>query len=605
MANFPKGFVPDAPESFPDGFVPDAQPDSPELDAIGPRSFLHPDKFKPSPQHRKFAANTGPIEPLLSGLEAEARHHDNTLDSDLEHVAAPVNSLVDRATFGGYGAALHGATRLNEATGTTGPTLASRTLEGIDRYRQEAPTLSRYTDAPAYFAAPAKAIAGGVERLLPQVANPLARAARATLASGGTGALMGGTEAAFNGEGLGEGAADAARAGAAGLLTGAAVAAPLSLSSLAARAVIGSRGGQARQFLEGKGVEVGPGTPGRGGPMDTMETRGTSDADIGRQAEVSARKGIDMLNEEQRGVQGALGRRIGSIAESPEGAQLRDVSSLVANAEAALHEFGTNPQAKSAIEDFLATTRAKQGQHFNPDVDSYFLTESDLNAARRDLDTAARTGLSNAAQFHPLREAANEARSMVNEGPFKEANADFSLEARRYQKSRRLLGLAERNQKPEEPDAAVNKVKNLITRRGQNTVTSGGQEDRLRRFENRHPDIAEEFARPEILRKRADISLHLLPQRHGGLIDRTGSAIGGAAALEALAHAASAGHVDPSKVAAAALLGLGTQNINAINARFLYGPAQEALRLERPLFEDVPLGGAALIGAARNSMEKR
>jgi len=186
---------------------------------------------------------------------------------------------------------------------------------------------------------------------------------------------------------------------------------------------------------------------------------------------------------------------------------------------------------------------------------------------------------------------------MVDEGPYAEANADYARESRGYQKDRRLLGIAERNKAPEEPESAVNKVKHLITRRGQNTVTAGGQQDRLQRFENRHPDIGEEFIKPELLRKRADLAFHLLPQKHGGLIDRTGSTIGGAAVAEALMHAANSGHVDLSKVAATFGLGLTLQNMPAIQARLLYGPALAAQAAEPVLLNELPL-----LAAARNSL---
>lgn len=567
----------------------------------GPESFLHPDKFKPSPQHRKFS-NTGPIEQVRQDLDPR-QVPEPSIENDIGAAAAPLNSIADRATFGGYGAALRGAQKLNELTGETGPTLASRTLEGIENYRGQHPTLSQYTDLPAYFAAPARAVAGGVERLLPQVDNLAARAARATLASGGTGAVMGGTEAALRGEGLGEGVPDALRSGAAGLITGAAVAAPLSLSSLAARAVLGSKGGQARQFLEGKGVAVGPGTPGRGGPMDTMVTRGASDADIGHQAEVSAMKGLGMLNEEKKGVLGALGSRYGNIANTPEAAQLQDVSGIVANMKSAAEELDTSPMARAALNDLISSVHAKQGQGFNPDVDSYMLSETDVNKLRRSLDRYAKTGQSTDASLSPLKAAANETRGMVDEGPYAQANADYSKEAKHYQQSRKLLGINERPKTPEETKSAVNTVRHQIERPGQNTITAGGQTDKMRQFAERHPDIADEFARPEILRRRADISFHVLPQKHGGLIDRGGSMLGGAATLEALSHAIGHGHFDLKTAAAMAALGLTGQNMNAINARLLYGPAQEALHLERPLFEDVPLGGAALTAAARNSQQ--
>jgi hypothetical protein len=577
--------------------VPEASEWSIVEDDEGPPIWLDKDKFRAAKEREanKYKSSGG-----LSALPEDLRA---MMPQDMDPgtaVSAPLLSMADRASFGLLRSGLRGATRINEATGTTGPTLASRSLKAIEDYRHQAPTVSQYTDIPAYFTAPARALAGGIERALPHVATLPGRVAKATVAAGGTNAVMSGAEAANRGATISEVGEEALHGGGTGMVLGAGLATPLSLAGMAARAILGSRGGQARRFLESKGAEVGPGTPGRGPVIDTMATRGTSDADIGLQAEVSAKRGLDMLNEEKRGALGAVGRKIGRVAKSPEAARLNDASGIVADMEAALDDIDISPQSEQSLRSAIEKVRKAQGEGFNPETDPYLLSEADINKLKRRLDRAGKTGLSTDEATSPIRRAANETRAIVNEGPFAEANAEYARESKRYQESRKLLGINERPKTPEESQAATSKVKNLITRRGQNTVTAGGQEDKLAQFESRHPDIADEFARPEILRKRADISFHLMPQKHGGLIDRTGSAIGGAAALEALSHLIGSGHISPGKMAAAAALGLTTQNINAINARLLYSPALEALRLEEPILGSVPQ-----LQAARNSMEQR
>lgn len=554
----------------------------------GPESFLHPDRFKPSPGRRPLK-NTGSMADIRAQLAADkAATSPEAADAKGR---APIYSALDRASFGGLGQVMRLSNTINQATGKE-PFYAND-LDAIERYRSENPTISQITDAPAYFTAPTAGIARRADAaavdllerapLAAREAIPGATAlARVIGGAGGAGAVMSGIN-----EGVAGGSAgDVARAMLHGGLDAATLGGGLAVGGRAAggvgRAITESKGGKARQYLEKRGVEVGPGTPGRGGPMDTMVTRGAEDADIGQQAEASAKRGLEMLGEEKKAVLGGYGRRIGNIEQSPQAAQLRDVSDIVTNMRDAMNELDTSPQARAALGDLLKSVEAKQGAGFNADVDNYMLSEADVNKLRRQLDRYAKTGTSVDASLSPLKSAAGEARVMVDEGPFAEANADYSKQSKYYQKSRRLLGINERPRTPDETQAATNKVKNLITRRGQNTVTAGGQKESLAEFEARHPDIAEEFARPEILRKRADISFSLLP-KHGGLIDRLTHGHQNVAALMAgLTHGATG--LVPS---------LALMNMPAIQARLLYGPALAAQAAEPLLLGEIPQVAAA------------
>lgn len=562
----------------------------------GPESFLHPDKFKPSPQHRKFK-NTGPIEQVRGEFAAQRA----PLTTDVgDLTAGPILSGIDRATLGGLGAVMRFARAAEETApgqainrvlgaGPAEERFGQRSLNAMEDYRSQHPTLSMYTDVPAMLAksTPLGVVGSAMTNAARRL--PIGPMQQALWAAAGTGGVQAGAQAASEGASV----PDIARATGEGAAMGALVGGPLAAAGRAiggvGRAITESRGGRARQFIEDRGGDVGPTTPGRSGPFDRMETLGTSDADIGQQAEVSARKGLGLFNEQQDAVKGILGRRIGAIDASAEGQQLRDISGVVAKMEEASKSFGVTPDARAKLKGELDLIHENMGKGFNPETDSYLVSEADLNRIRRDLDGLARTGLSREAKYHPLREAANELRSMVDEGPYRETNKDYSRESFKEQKSRRLLGLSDRRGTPEESETSVGKVKNLITRRGQNTVTAGGQQDRLRQFEERHPDVAEEFIKPELLRKRADISFHLLPKRYGGLIDRTGSAVGGLALGELAMHAMQHGHLPSAQAIGALALGLGVQNLPAIQARLLYGPALAAQAAEPLLLNRVPL----------------
>ncbi len=573
-----------AASSAPSGGLTDEQMMAPEEG--GPESFLDPKKFKPSKGQRKFK-NTGPIEDVRQQLDPRQIY---TPDAG-EALAGPALDYMDKGSFGGLGAALRldrsiadnplaravsGIPGIGPIIGKRGGETSQRALDSMQGYRQQNPTLSQYTGLPAYLAKPqqavAEAIGGATARL------PLGAIQRTIVGGAATSGINSAMQTASEGASPGE-IAESLGEGAAG---GLAVATPLSVAGRAVggfgRAVQGSKGAQARRFIEerGGGARVGPGTPGRGGKFDEMASLEPSDANIGRQAEESASKGLGMLNEEKKGVLTAVGRRIGNAANTPEAAQLHDVSSVVSNLESSLAEIDTAPQTRAAINDALSAIKSKQGQGFNPDTDNYMLSETDVNKLKRLLDRHAKTGLSTDERFHPLREAANEVRGIVNEGPFAEPNAEYAKESKHYQESRGLLGINKRPKTPEEAQASVSKVKNLITRRGQQTVTAGGQEGRLNEFEARHPDIAEEFIKPELLRKRADIGFHLFPQ-HGGLIDRTAHPIASVALHGMLGGATGL------------LPMLAYTNRNAIAARLLYGPALAAQAAEPLLLNQVPL----------------
>lgn len=357
-------------------------------------------------------------------------------------------------------------------------------------------------------------------------------------------------------------------------LPGAATAAGLALLGPLGRAAMNTAGGKTRQFIEARGGRVGLTTPGSGGPFESMDVTGTTDADIGEQAAASAKRGLDMLNAEARTEKRGIGKIMSRIDDSPAGSAPRDVTDLMSKVGAATGELDTAPMTDNELMSAIAKVKGKQKPGFNEDVDPTMLSERDLNKLRRRLDRAARTGTSTDEKLSPLKQAAHEARSMVDEGPYKIPNDMYAETADKYRQSRRLLGINERPRTPEETQTVTNTLKNKITRRGQNTVTAGGQVDDLAQFEQRHPDIGLELSKPALLRSKADLSFRLLPQRHGGLIDRTGDTIGTAAALDAAASVAGHGHLEPWQIAIAMLGGLGLKNAKAIDARLVYPLAE-------------------------------
>lgn len=521
-----------------------------------------------------------------------AKKREKSSREGLEDVVGAVNSVADRYSFGLFGAAMR-------AGGKAGIPTMGEAGKSIDAYRESHPVLSQVTDAPAYIVeGPAQTLFQGAERLIPQVGNRLAQAGRAGVTSSLTAAPIASVEAASRGASPTEALEAGGKAGLAGLAAGTTLGVGAGLAGAAARAVMGSKGAKAREFIESHGGEVSPGAVKLKGEYETM---GTTDADIGIQGAASAKKGLGMLETEEKAVKGAIGRKMGRIAQSPEAAKLVDVSDIVAKMREAVDDVATDPSVAAKLEDALAKVTKKQGSDFNPDVDNYFLTETDVNKLKRTLGRGGKVGQSTDEKLNPLREASGRARELVDDGPFAEANAEYAKESKHYQQSRRQLGITERPKTPEASRTTEDAIKNRIIRQGQNSVTAGKQEQDMAAFAAKHPEIAEEFVKPELLRKRADLSFHLGSHGHGGLTDRLLSG-GGAPAAALAGTAAMMGHGAPGL--GAYLLLQAAHNAQPITGRLLYRPAQ-AVDSSLPVFlSGIPQLSNPLV-ASRRAQEKR
>lgn len=633
-------------------------PETPEETALR-ESFLNKKKFKPSPIHRKFV-NTGPDVPAQLRAEREAAAEHDVSPS--QALAAGFNNAADAYTLGAWGG-------LNRAAGDPFGAAA-----GMDRFRREAPIAAATGAAPALLAeGPLQVLAGGIGRGLesaaenPIIGGALGRGARSLLTGIGTAGVIGGLNAASQGASPKE----ALKAGGENAALGAVTGLPLTIGAQGlgalGRAIQNSRGGQAREFLESHGATVGPGGVDLPG---AYITRGASDADIGAQAEASANRGLEMLNEQRRAevsipyrrelarihgeaeavpepvIEGNETERIPEesmrhmigetpepevlesrpptaeeatyadrrlrptvqipvqsmaemtanevqpsdiVSETPAPGALRDVRPIYSKLVEAYYDPSTDPAVAAKIKHVLTVMDER---YTRPDG-SILMTEEHLNGLRQQLQRTAKSGISTDERLNPLQQAASVARGMVEEGPYAEANQAYAEGSKRFRESRRLLGINERPKTLDESQAAVSKVKNLITRRGQNTVTAGGQEGRLAEFEARHPQIAEEFIKPEMLRRRADISFSALPKRHGGLTERLGSFVGAGALGEAALNMLGHGHVSVPHALGTLAAGLTVQNLPAIQARLLYGPALAAQAAEPLFLQDIPLLQAA------------
>ena len=507
----------------------------------------------------------------------------------VQNVAGAVNSFADRASFGLFGAAMKAASKL-------GVPSTGEAADSIEQYRGDNPNISQITDAPAYLVGPSKALATGLEAAVPQVASKLARAGRAGVIGGATSGVVAGSESAARGESPREALEDAGAGAAGGLAAGTALGGVGGLLTSAARAVIGSKGAQSRQLLESRGVNVGVRSAGDNGPLAGSPSRPT-DADIGQQAERSAATGLEMLRGKKRAeVSVPYREEVARVRSSGEAANLRDVRPIYSQLAKAYYDPGTDPGVSQNIKRLMDL----MDERYTRSDGSILMTEEHLNGLRRSLNRMSKSGVSADEKLMPLQDAANLAQKMTSIGPFQEANRAYAQGSHRFQRDRRLLGITERPRSPEETRQTVDTLKNRITRRGQNTVTAGGQRGGMDEFAERHPDIAAEFEKPELLRAKADLSFNLTPPHHGGMIERLGGAMGLGAAIPLAAFAHSPGH------AAGALLGgLALQNASPIAGRLLYNPARAIMAAEPLLTSDIPRLQSPLLDAARRAQQER
>jgi len=173
----------------PHAFVADFDPED-FVGEGGPESFLDPKKFKPSHGRRPFA-NTGPIEKVRADLHPDLP--EVTATGAANAAGNALMSMADRSSFGLLGQAL-GLDRdvlsknpiaraidespIGPYVGKRGGDVADRALRGMEGYRQDAPTVSRYTDIPGYMSGPADTVAEGLGNGL----GMLGRAVRGGLA---------------------------------------------------------------------------------------------------------------------------------------------------------------------------------------------------------------------------------------------------------------------------------------------------------------------------------------------------------------------------------------------------------------------------------------
>lgn len=504
---------------------------------------------------------------------------------------AGVNSAVDRMFFGIPSMLLRGAAMIDHATGMEEPGFAEKAAHGIEDYRSNNPRLSAATDLPGYVEGGPAALAKGVERLLPKVANPVAKVGRAAVAGAGTNAALSEAESAFNGSDLstaGKNAGAAAEGGAAlGTLSG--------LLGAGANAVLGGKGAKAREFIESRGGKVGVTSPGKGGPMDTMDVKGNDAAAQGEQSRIAGER-VDkgMADYKQQVASDPYAAEVAKIGPKAASARVVEMDQILDHLRTAARTE-QDPIIRHQLEDQIDTIErtatvdvGKQSLPYRdaPQAGKPIYSETELNDLRQVMGDKGKVGQSNKASLAPLREATSKVKAEVDQGPFAPANKAFSTGMKDYEESINLLDM-KKNKKAGPNEANINKVRIKAQRKGNNDVTPGSERQRIDKFSAKHPELGLELDRPELLKKQADLEFTAGGMPGHGFFERASHI----SAPLALALAASGGNL---KTAAAIATFLLARNSAPIAGRLLHDPAlmaKAASELPKSLLFQAARGG--------------
>jgi hypothetical protein len=507
-----------------------------------------------------------PRERLQAGLERnqkkvaalQAQPDPMSLGSIAKEVPGTMGALADRfmnaVTLGGFGA-------------------VRRKVAPEAAAAQEADTEQRLSSVPGQIAGGFMGATGagvGAPRVIAErIAAPLTQAVtnpllRAAAASGLTGGLSSGTQRGVEGgdirqttEAAGEGAAVGAAfgAGMAGLERG-------------GRAILNSAGGRARALIERYGGRVGPTNSGSGGAFDD-ELAGlpANDRGIGEAAQRSGRRVMettDRLHQER--VAQPYQAEKAAIDAGP-GQRPVDVDDV----HQALMQVYQSPRLTTGQRGAIRSEIDSLNQRFlRPQLGVRVMTEQQLNDYKTMLNNLSRAGQ---AGTHTIPEAelghvARLVRNKVNQGPYRDLNARYAEGAEERSDVRAALGLGPKESRNEAADAT--RVRNVIMRQTQDTVTGGATTMDLPQLRQRYPELQRDLDLPELLAAKSDLQFRAGGNGHGGLINRLPPGLGlGASAAMAMSHQ---GPVSLVPLAAE----FAARNSGPIAGRLAYRPAQAA-----------------------------
>lgn len=291
-------------------------------------------------------------------------------------------------------------------------------------------------------------------------------------------------------------------------LPGAEMGAGLATLGPLGRAVMNSRGGQSRQFIEqrGKGASVGAFSPGTGGVFDNELAGVTSDAAGEGEAAMRGSRGLlthhedkwsdatgnpvddyrrspgeyksdikarekeavgpapaydepratpeaqaklDQIEAEHGTTKSVYRGVAGNVDSKVPSMPKREITDIVTAMRDSVDSLRTSPASRAKLREYLGILQ----QHADGEG-TVHLSETDLNDLRSNLMREAKIGqndLRGSAEA-PLRKAAFMARDMVNEGPYKDVNAFYTKGSDENVARRKAAGLSAKFPKDRQTD---------------------------------------------------------------------------------------------------------------------------------------------------------
>lgn len=425
-----------------------------------------------------------------------------------------------------------------------------------------------------------QALLGMMESKVPALANTIiGRLAGQTGLGAGIGATANAAATATDGGDWRDVARSVVAGGKGGAIVGGGLGGLSELATGGANAIASSVGGRARELLEKYGASVGPLSSGSGGALAESELAGlkANDRGIGEASRGSAArilKGIEDAHYADTVLPTAAKKA--AVAQSEVGQDMRDATPLYSELVKLERSQRLTPSERSQVGGVL--NRMDKLLESRGSVE---MTETELNDFKGMLQDLSDVGSMNSPSVlqSKLGNVASSAKSIVDRGPYAEINADASKGIQKYERQRSLLDLKPRpsggRPSPEGPsEEEIAKLANMMSRQGQNTVTSGARNTgRLDEFAAENPQYQRAIDLPRLLEAKAELGLHPGAHGHGGLINRLppGLGLGASATLAMTGHGASAALPVAAEFAA--------RNWPAISGRLLYTPAMEAQML--------------------------
>lgn len=416
----------------------------------------------------------------------------------------------------------------------------------------------------------AAGLLGLTERAVPALAKTaLGRIAGQAAVGAGIGAGSGALEAVGAGGGVADAGQRALTGAELGALTGGGLQGVGEGGKTAFNAIRNSAGGKARELIEKYGGKAGLTSSGKGGAFE-QELKGlpATDEGIGEAAHESGKRIVaktDAIHE--RDVAEPYRTAKGPIDAGP-GQRMADVDDV----HQALMDVYRSPRLtvpqresiKAEIDSFEAKYTGPHGVRV--------MSEKDLNDYKTMLNGLSKAGQAGERTLPQgmMSGAAKTVRDKVDQGPYAQLNKDYHEGMVEKSQLRQGLGLNAKESSNEMSD--VNRVRNVLARQGQNSVTAGATTSELEGIKQAYPELARDIELPSLLGAKGDLAFRIGNPVHGGLVNRIKHE--GITGLAGYGLGALAGGHGPLATGLTVGTSLAHANAGPLAGRVLYGPAR-------------------------------